>query len=271
VHIGVVTFVTDRGLPPHELAGAVEASGLESLFVTEHTHLPVEPGPTPWGSAPGPEYGRTLDPFVALAAAATATARITLGTAVALLVQHDPIAVAKAIASVDLLADGRLLVGAGFGWCRPEVQDHGVAFAQRRAVLAERVAAIRALWSEAPTAFDGVHTRFVASHAHPKPRRGAVPIYLGAPLSPQNLVHLRTWADGWMPSDRPSLVDDLRSLADDGVARATTVVGARPRVERLLELASAGVERVLLWLPPWPAAEVLRTLDDHAALAARFA
>jgi probable F420-dependent oxidoreductase len=270
VEIGVVTFMTDRGRRPAELALAVEQHGLDALFVTEHTHLPVDPGPTPWGAPPGEEYGRTLDPFVALTAAATVTDRITLGTAVTLIAQHDPIVTAKVIASIDHLSHGRLLVGVGYGWCRPEAEDHGIVFDQRRQVVAEHVAAMRALWQSEPTAFHGEHVRFGPSHAHPKPVNGAVPIYLGAPLGAVSRAHLREWADGWMPSDRPTLVEDLERLTAEVGPVATTVVGASPTVERLDQLAAAGVERVVLWLPPWPEQDIERALDAHAELARRF-
>ena len=92
--VGAITFVTDLGLPPGELAEAVESRGLSALFVTEHTHLPVDHGPTPWGAPPEPEYGRTFDPFVTLGVAAERTSSIALGTAVCLVAQHDPIALA---------------------------------------------------------------------------------------------------------------------------------------------------------------------------------
>lgn len=270
MEIGVVTFATDLGVAPSVLAREVEQRGLDALFVTEHTHLPVEPGPTPWGSPPGPEYARTLDPFVALTAAALSSSRLTLGTAVSLIAQREPIVTAKVIASVDHLSDGRLIVGVGFGWCRPEAEHHGVVFGLRRLLVAEHVAAMRALWSDEPTPFDGEHVRFGASHAHPKPVRGHVPVFIGAP--PGRAVHesLRTWADGWMPSDRPSLLDDVERLTADLGPTALTVVGPEPTLGRLEALAGVGAERVLLWLPPWPGHEIMRVLDAHADLADRF-
>jgi probable F420-dependent oxidoreductase len=271
MQVGVVTFATDRGPSPAALAAAVEDRGLEALFVTEHTHFPIDPGPTPWGAPAGEEYGRTLDPFVALAAAATSTDRIALGTAVSLLAQRDPITTAKAAASVDHLSAGRLVLGVGYGWCRPELEDHGVEFARRRERVAEHVAAMRALWHPEPTGFEGETVRFGPAAAHPKPHRGHLPVYLGAPLAPTSLAHLRDWADGWLPSDRPTLLEDRTRLLETVGPLPTTVVGPRPDPARLTELAEAGVERVLLWLPPWPAEDVLRTLDQHAVLATAVA
>jgi probable F420-dependent oxidoreductase len=250
-----------------DLARDVEERGLDAMFVTEHTHFPVDPGPTPWGGPAGEEYGRTFDPFVALAAAATSTQRITVGTAVSLIAQRDPIVTAKAIASVDHLCDGRLIVGVGYGWCRPEAEDHGVVFADRREMVAEHVEAMRTLWDDEPAAFDGKRVRFGPSYAFPKPAQGRVPVYLGAPLGPASIDHLGTWADGWMPSDRASLADDLERLIETIGPVATTVVGAEPTAERLETLAALGIERSLLWLPPWPEAEILSHLDTYAELA----
>ncbi len=271
--IGIASFVCDLGLTPTVLATAVEERGFESLFVTEHTHFPCDPGPAPWGGEPGPEYGRTLDPFVTLALAAQAAPSLTVGTAVCLVAQHDPIALAKTIATVDHLAPGRLVVGVGFGWCRPELDDHGVAFAERDEVVAERVALMRALWSASPEGFTGRWHRMHPSVAHPAPGAGRPPVLLGAPPSPRTTRHLTRWADGWIPSDRPTLIDDLtrvRAALDDAGRDpdrfTVTVVGPQASRERLAALASAGVERALFWIPPWPGSEAVRRLDELATL-----
>lgn len=269
--IGIAAFVCDIGPAPAVLATAVAERGFESLFVTEHTHFPLDPGPAPWGGVPGPEYGRTLDPFVALAVAAQAQPSLTVGTAVCLVAQHDPIALAKTIATVEHLGPGRLVVGVGFGWCRPEVEDHGVAFAERDEVVAERVAVMRALWSGGSDGFVGRWHRVHPSSAHPTPGPARPPVLLGAPASPRTVRHLIRWADGWMPSDRPTLLEDIAfvraALADAGRDPAifpVTVVGATPTLERLSSLAEAGVERALCWIPPWPGDETLRRLDELA-------
>lgn len=258
--VGTITFATDLGLPPGDLAAEVEGHGLAALFVTEHTHLPLDPGPIPWGGPLGPEYGRTFDPYVTLAVAAERTVSIVLGTGVSLVAQHDPIALAKAVATVDHLSGGRFELGVGFGWCRPEVEDHGVSFADRHDVVAEHVAAMRVLWRPDPAPFTtGPSVRFGPAESHPKPASGRPPVLLGAPLTARSLRHLVAWADGWMPSDRPSLLDDLAVVGDalraagrDADQFAVTVVGPRGGADRLQDLAAAGVARVLHWLPAGP-------------------
>jgi probable F420-dependent oxidoreductase len=272
VEIGAIAFVSDLGLPPAELAEAVQRHGLDALFVTEHTHLPVDHGPTPWGSPPEPEYGRTFDPLVTLAIAAHCTTTITVGTAVCLVAQHDPIALAKAVATVDHLSAGRFELGVGFGWCRPEAEDHGVAFDRRHARVAEHIAAMRTLWQPAPTSFRGETIRFGESHAHPKPLGAGRPrVLLGAPLSSRSLPHLLAWADGWIPSDRPTLLDDLHSIRThlraagrDPDSFPVTVVGPADTRRRIDELAAARVERVLHWLPSGPPAAVLEAIERLA-------
>ncbi|HMC68394.1 MAG TPA: LLM class flavin-dependent oxidoreductase, partial [Mycobacteriales bacterium] len=142
MRIGVTLFQTDRTPPPAFVARAAEERGFSSYFVPEHTHIPVS-RETPWPMNPDvplPEsYARVLDPYVGLATAAAVTSRIRLGTGVALVAQHDPITLAKQIATLDHLSGGRFVLGIGFGWNREEMADHKVAYAERRDVVREGV------------------------------------------------------------------------------------------------------------------------------------
>ena len=150
MRVGVTAFLTDRSMPVDDFARAVEARGYDSLYLPEHTHLPVALAAPP-ALVKGvhlDDYKRSLDPFVSLAAAAAVTDRILLGTGVTLVAQHDPIVLAKQIATLDRLSGGRFVLGMGYGWNRDEAADHGVDFAQRRAVAREKVLCMQALWSE---------------------------------------------------------------------------------------------------------------------------
>ena len=132
-------FATDTSMSVVELAREAEARGFQSLYLPEHTHIPVERRtPPPTGDRElADEYKRTLDPLVALAAAATATEQIRLGTGIALPAQREPIVTAKAIATLDQLSGGRFVFGIGFGWNEDELEDHGVSMKQRRDVVRE--------------------------------------------------------------------------------------------------------------------------------------
>jgi len=123
VKIGVTIHATDLCIPVAELAREAEARGFHSLYIPEHTHIPVSRRtPAPMGGELPEEYKRSPDPLVALAAAAAVTRRILLGTAVALPMQHDVIAYAKQVATLDRICGGRFVFGAGYGWNREEMQ-----------------------------------------------------------------------------------------------------------------------------------------------------
>src|SRR5438067_623819 len=126
MEFGVSTFVTDEGIGPAQLGTALEERGFESLFLAEHTHIPVSRrSPWPGGAELPRVYYRTLDPLVALTAAATVTTRLKVGTGIALVIQRDPILLAKEVASLDRVSAGRAIVGVGAGWNREEMRDHG--------------------------------------------------------------------------------------------------------------------------------------------------
>lgn len=271
--LGVAVFPTDLSMPPDELASAVEARGLASLFVAEHTHMPVEHTPFP-GGLPD-EYRRTLDPFVALTAAATASHELLLGTSICLIGQHDPIILAKQAASVDVLSKGRVTLGIGYGWNVPEVEHHGVAWHDRRAVARERVVALRTLWTEEVASFTGRHVRFAPSWAWPKPtQRPHIPVLLGAGLGPQSTQDLVAEFDGWMPLGADAALGGIgrlraawRAAGRDG---SPTVHVCERQVDEdlLVRLADVGVDHVSILVPSASRRDVLPILDRQARLAA---
>ena len=148
---GVLFFTTDTAMPPGEVARALEERGFESLWAPEHVHIPVHrtsksPGT---GTVELPDrYLHILDPFVALTVAACATTTLKVATGVCLVSEREPIALAKQAASLDLLSNGRFLFGIGAGWLKEELEILGVPFADRWAVTAERIAAMKRLWQE---------------------------------------------------------------------------------------------------------------------------
>src|ERR671926_1362353 len=178
---GVTMFPTRYSIGPAELARAVEERGFESLFFPEHTHIPISRrSPWPGGADLPPEYRETLDPFLALTAAATVTERILLGTGICLVVERDPITTAKEVATLDLLSGGRVLFGIGGGWNREEMENHGTDPKVRFAVMRERIEAMKAIWAEDEAEYHGRHVDFDPIWSWPKPRqRPHPPVLVG--------------------------------------------------------------------------------------------
>lgn len=274
--LGITTFVTDQGIDPVQLARAVEARGFDSLYIPEHTHIPVSRRtPPPTGDATLPEeYKRTVDPFVALAAAAAVTSRIKLGTGVCLVAQRDPIVTAKAVASLDRIANGRFVFGIGFGWNREEMESHGVDFRSRRARAREHVLAMQRLWTNERAGFEGKFVRFEDSWSWPKPlQQPRPPILIGGAAGPKLFAHIAEYADGWIPIGGAGVraaMDDLRhAMTQAGRDPATLRVvpfGSVPDRGRLEYYASIGVTEVVLRIPCAPTDVVLPLLDEYAKL-----
>src|SRR5919206_2840703 len=178
---GVTMFTTRYSIGPAELARAVEERGFESLFVPEHTHIPVSRrSPWPGGADLPDEYRETLDPFLALTAAAAATERLLLGTGICLVVERDPITTAKEVATLDHLSGGRFLFGVGAGWNAEEMQNHGTDPSTRFGLMRERVEAMKAIWTQDEAAYHGKHVDFDAMWSWPKPaQKPHPPILVG--------------------------------------------------------------------------------------------
>jgi probable F420-dependent oxidoreductase len=274
MELGVTIFATDRSMPPAEVAREAEARGFASLFVPEHTHIPMSrETPPPTGDETlAEEYSRTLDPWVGLATAASVTSRIRLGTGVALVAQHDPIALAKTVATLDHLSGGRAVLGVGFGWNREEMRDHGVDFARRRERVRETVLAMQALWSKDEAGFAGEFVRFAPSWQWPKPVQQPRPrILLGGGAGPKLFAHLAEWADGWMPiggAGMKQALPELRRLfaerGRDPASLRVVPMGVLPDRAKLDYYASLGVTEAVLRLPSAPRDVVMPVLDECA-------
>ena len=274
--LGITTFVTDQSIEPVQLAREVEARGFHSLYIPEHTHIPTSrQTPLPTGDATLPEeYKRTVDPFVALAAAAAVTSRIKLGTGVCLVAQRDPIVTAKAVATLDRIANGRFVFGIGFGWNREEMESHGVEFHSRRARVREHVLAMQQLWSNDQAGFDGEFVGFEDSWSWPKPlQQPRPPILIGGAAGPKLFAHIAEYADGWIPIGgagvREAMHDLRHAMEQAGRDPATLQVvpfGSIPDRGKLEYYASIGVKEVVLRIPSGAADVVLPLLDQHAQL-----
>ncbi len=234
MRLGVTAALTDRDLAPAALAVAAEELGFDALYLPEHTHLPVRED-TPPSLVEGvrlDDYKRCLDPLVALATAAASTTRLRLGTGILLVAQHDPIVLAKQVATLDHISGGRLTLGVGFGWNRAEAEDHGVNFARRHAVAREHLAAMEAIWSGDQAEYHGEFVDFDPTWSWPKPRQQPrVRTLVGGGATDAVLGTVVDCADGWIP------------IGGSGLARAI------PRLHALGE--SAGRDPATLRVVPF--------------------
>lgn len=267
---GISTFVTDEGIAPAELGKAIEERGFDALFVAEHTHIPTSrETPYPGGEPLPRRYYRTLDPFVVLTAAATATDRLTVATGIALMIQRDPIITAKEVASLDLVSGGRAIFGVGTGWNREEIRNHGTDPAHRGALMDERIRAMRAIWAQDEAEFHGRYVDFDPVYSWPKPvQRPHPPIYVGGE-SPRAVARVAEYGGGWLPrAGTDNLADRIRQVRDQAGWRVPVSLYAAPNDRSAIEeYASAGVDRVLFYLPTEPRDTTLRHLDRTAELA----
>jgi len=207
--IGINLQLTDSTPHPAQLARKCETLGFESMFVNEHVIFPVAPK-TPYLANPKepiPEYyAHFLDPFIALAMAAMTTTTLKLGTCISLVAEHEPIALAKEIATLDHLCGGRFIFGVGAGWLRDEAEVMGVDFRRRWDIALEYLRAMKELWTKPEANFEGEFVKFPPVKCYPKPaHKPHPPIQIGAgglgtAAIERALRNTVAVGDGWMPA-----------------------------------------------------------------------
>ena len=283
--IGFVSFNTEYTMRADNLAVALEERGFESLWVTEHTHIPVpaEGDPItgmprmPGGGFLEEEYRHISDPFTSLAAAAAVTDKLLLGTSICLINQHHPINLAKTVATLDRLSDGRFQFGIGAGWYSPEMAHHGIKFGERWHELRERLDMIKSLWREERPAFKGSNFELSASWQYPKPLRSeGPPIHVGAVDTPFGREQVARVGDGWLPmafdvARTAASVEDLKRRMQahgrdpDSLEVSLFFLKSEIQSRETIEDARAiGADRVILRLPAVEESGVLKVLDDYA-------
>ena len=267
---GVAIFPTDYAISMTELAPAAEDLGFESLWVAEHSHIPASrESPWPGGAELPKHYWHTLDPFVALTAAALASRTIRVGTGICLLVERDPIHTARETASLDLVSNGRFIFGIGGGWNREEMADHGTDFHTRWKLLRERTEAIKAIWTQDVAEYHGELVDFSPMWSWPKPvQKPHPPVILGG-AGPNILERVVRYADGWMPNrgDVYERIPELQRMAEEAgrgpipvTYYPTATAGDIERGEK------AGIERLIWYVPPDGRDEALKKLDELGKL-----
>lgn len=279
---GINFFPTDTTLQPVELAKAVEDRGLDSLWFAEHSHIPTS-RESPWGGVAGaralPEkYWRTLDQFAALAACAVVTSTLRLGSGICLIAQRDPIWTAKEAATVDLLSNGRLQFGIGYGWNVEEMESHGTDFNQRRALTREKVLMMKSLWTDEVSSFEGDLVSLEPSWAWPKPvQKPHPPIIMGAGAGPKTIAHMVEFCDGWIPLGRHELgpkVGEVRKAVEDAGRDPASFqlinYGTRVNSESVETLLELGFDEAVFSVDSKAPAEVIESLDEISEFIAQY-
>jgi probable F420-dependent oxidoreductase len=276
---GISMFPTDTSAGPGEVAAEAEARGFHSFWVSEHSHMPVDTE-FPLGDSVPREYSSMLDPFVSLAAAASVTKTITLGTAIVILPQHDPINCAKAVSSVDLISNGRMMFGIGAGWNEPEMKNHGTNPATRFKLMRERVEAMRQLWTQEQAEYHGDLVDFDPVWQWPKPVQQPHPPIFVAGASPRVIERVARYGDGWLPvvvpeanaispgrmtplSEFEAMVPRMNELAaEQGRAKPRIVVSGYLDARSYEVYQSFGVESVSFRVPSSSLDDIKRAMDE---------
>jgi probable F420-dependent oxidoreductase len=280
MELGLANFLTDYGMAPAELGRQTEQRGFESLFLPEHTHIPVSrETPYPGGGELPPEYSHTLDPFVALGAVAAVTERLKLGTGVCLVIERDPIVTAKEVATLDHLSGGRFLFGVGAGWNIEEMRNHGTDPSTRFRRMRESVEAMKAIWTRDEAEYHGKLIDFDPIWIWPKPAQKPHPPVLVGGLGDKVYDRVVAYGDEWIPNRVQSpeaLGERIAELQRRAEAAGrgpipVTVFGAKPEVRLLERLRAAGVTRSLFYLLPGESDVVERQLDQLTEVKAEWA
>ena len=275
---GISTFITDYSIDCQELGPAMEDLGYDSLFVAEHTHIPTSrKTPFPGGTELPMQYSHTLDPFSSLGAVAAVTKDLIVGTGISLVMQHDPITLAKNVASLDYISGGRFQFGIGGGWNEDEMNNHGTKYTLRWKILRERILAMKEIWTEEEAEFHGEFVDFDPIWSYPKPKQDPHPPILMGGDGAKTLDRIIDYADGWMPIGARSDQLAVRIAELQGMAKAAgrgpipvTIFGARPLKPDIEAWAEAGVERCLFMLPSVASEESLTILKDSAKVIQEF-
>jgi probable F420-dependent oxidoreductase len=292
VRFGYTSMNAASGLHPAPLARELEARGFESMWLPEHAHIPTSRTSVhPSGEALPEGYLHMMSPFVSLAAASAVTERLVLGTAVSLVLEKNLIDLACEVATLDVVSGGRVVLGVGVGWNAEELADHRpeLPFRLRYSALRERVAALRALWTDSEAGFSGRWDNVSPSWLYPKPVRGTVPIASGN-WGPLGIRHAAEYADEWMPIDawlagddgRPDVAGGIelfrRLVAECGrdpdTVPVSLVMFSRPTPARIERYAALGVQRLVLTAPSAGLVDadfVRRDLDEVTPLVQQYA
>jgi probable F420-dependent oxidoreductase len=277
---GTHLFATEHSIQPGELALASEERGFESVWFSEHTHIPVKfLNSSKRGPRLPDHYWQTYDPFIASTISAAATKSIKIGTGVSLINEHDTIALAKTVATVDQIYSGRFIFGVGAGWLVEEMENHGVNFRTRFRLLDEQLSAMKIIWSQAEPAYHGDFVNFSKMKAYPKPVQSPYPAIIGGGgTGPKTLEFVVNHCSGWMPilghPDWPGIkdgIEKLHKLASQAGREASSFglsifCWSPPEQKIREEMQAYGVKKLVISFEGRSREEALPLLDEYAQL-----
>jgi probable F420-dependent oxidoreductase len=272
MEFGVSYFATHDAMGPGPLARLLEERGQDSVWFSEHSHIPVSRRtPHPAGIELPRKYLHTYDLFVAMTAAAAATTRLRIGSGVCLVVQRDPITTAKAVASVDHLSGGRVEFGVGAGWNREEMEDHGTDPRTRVALMQERLEAMKAIWTQEEASYHGRFVDFEPMWQWPKPQQRPHPPVLVGGDGPLVRACMLAVADAWIPLYRPGVIEHAKEvLAQADRPIELQLMGVPPDPAVLEQAERAGVRRAIAWLPCAARGPIEKALDEWESAIMEF-
>ena len=277
---GLHLFATESSIQPGEFAREAESRGFESAWFSEHTHIPVGYLEAGLGERKLPDYyWQTFDPFIATALAAAETKKIKLGSGVSLVLEHDPIALAKTVATVDQVSGGRFIFGVGPGWLEEEMANHGVQYATRYKRIAEYLVAMKAIWTEDEPEFEGNFLKFSKMKAFPKPVQVPhPPVIGGGGAGPRSLEMVAKYCDGWMPilgnPNWPEIKTGISKLQsgevlpgeNESTNEFSIFCWAPPDETTTDDMQNQGVEKIIISLEAAARDAALKLMDKYAKL-----
>src|SRR5262252_755832 len=278
MEFGASIFFTDYSMTPAAVALAMEERGFDSLWVAEHSHIPVpRRTPAPGGGELPKRYYDVMDPFVTLGAAAAVTRRLKLATGVCLVIQRDTIQTAKLVASLDQVSNGRFIFGIGGGWNAEEMENHGTVYATRFKKMREQIEAMKEIWTKDKPEYHGEIVDFPSMMTWPKPtQKPHPPVIVGGAFRLAARRAIR-YGDGILPfaastgsGSAEEFMPVWRRMAAeagrDPQSLSVTVGGAPEDLAVLRRNRDFGVTRMNVRLPPAKEDVILPILDRWAKL-----
>jgi probable F420-dependent oxidoreductase len=276
---GLQIFATEKSMQPGDLALEAESRGYDTLLFSEHTHIPVNFIKNDETGKNLPSYyWQAYDPFIAAAMAASSTTTIKVGTGISLILQHDPIALAKQVATIDQISSGRFILGIGSGWIPEEMKNHGVDYRTRYSFIQEHIQAMKRIWTEEEPEFSGKFINFGKIKSFPKPLQTPYPPLISGGSGPKSLEFIARNCDGWMPilgipeweqikKKIKYLHEQCASVGRNPDSVELSIFAWSPPDQEIIDnMEMTGIKKIIISLEAKSRDDVLPILDEFASV-----